>query len=152
MPSAVTENNVTLTKHKDIGNVCNKYFINISSSIQSTVKFSRNKFHDFLPDIEIDSFFINPVDKMKIKNIILSLNPLKLSNDVSNHLSELINLSFSHGVFPSILKSGKVIPTFKKESKLKCSNYLPIFLLSNIDKILEELRIIVYLNFWNPKI
>ena len=65
-------------------------------------------------------------------------NILKLlSNDISNQSSEVFNLSFSLGVFPSILKSSKVIPIFKKESKLKCSNYCPISLLSNIDKILE---------------
>ena len=59
-----------------------------------------------------------------------------LSNDISNQLSELFNLSFSLGVFPSILKSSKVIPVFKKESKLKWSIYRPISLNSNIDKIL----------------
>ena len=53
-------------------------------------------------------------------------------------MSELLNLSFSLDVFLSILKSGKVIPIFKKESKLKCSNYRTISLLSNIDKILER--------------
>ena len=49
------------------------------------------------------------------------------------------NLSFLFGVFPSILKSSKVIPIFKEESKLKCWNYPPISLLSNIDKILETI-------------
>ena len=77
VPSAVIENTVTLTKPKDIANAFNKYFINISSSIQSTTKFSRKKIHDFLPDIEINSFFIKPVDKIETKIIILSLNPLK---------------------------------------------------------------------------
>ena len=33
VPSAVIENNITLTKPKDIANAFNKYFINISSSI-----------------------------------------------------------------------------------------------------------------------
>ena len=37
-----------------------------------------------------------------------------------------------------ILKE-KVISIFKKESKLKCSNYRSISLLSNIDKILERI-------------
>ena len=128
MPSAVIENNITLTKPKDIANGFNKYFINISRSIQSTIKFSRIKFHNFLPNIEINSFLIKPVDKIETKNIILSLNPLKavspnsiltkilklLSNDISNQLPELFNLSFSHGVFPSVLKSSKVITIFKK--------------------------------------
>ena len=51
----------------------------------------------------------------------------------------IFNLSFSSGVFPSGLKIAKVIPIHKKESKLKCSNYRPISLLSNLDKILEKL-------------
>ena len=45
-----------LTKPKDIANAFNKYFKNNSSSTQSTIKFSRNKFHDFLPDIELNFF------------------------------------------------------------------------------------------------
>ena len=45
------------------------------------------------------------------------------------------------GVFPSVLKTAKVVPLFKKDSKLNYSNYHPIYLLSNIEKILENLRI-----------
>ena len=37
------------------------------------------------------------------------------------------------------LKVAEVIPIHKKNSKLECSNYRPISLLSNIDKILEKL-------------
>ena len=43
------------------------------------------------------------------------------------------------GVFPSVLKTAKVVPVFKKDSKLDYSNYCPISLLSNIEKILEKL-------------
>ena len=42
------------------------------------------------------------------------------------------------GVFPSVLKIAKVVPVFKKDSKLYYSNYHPISLLSNIEKILEK--------------
>ena len=38
------------------------------------------------------------------------------------------------GVFPSVLKTAKVVPVFKKDSKLDYSNYHPISLLSNIEK------------------
>ena len=38
------------------------------------------------------------------------------------------------GVFPSIIKTVKAVPVFKKDSKLNYSNYRPISLLSNIEK------------------
>ena len=53
------------------------------------------------------------------------------------------------GVFPSLLKTAKVVPVFKKDSKLDYSNYRPISLLSNIEKILEKLmykRLYTFLN------
>ena len=60
-------------------------------------------------------------------------------NDVSSRLTELFNLSFTCGVFPLILKTSKVIPVYKKDSELKCSNYRPVSSLSSIDKVLEKL-------------
>ena len=58
-------------------------------------------------------------------------------------------MSFTSGVFPSALKLAKVVPVYKKDSKLDFSNYRPISLLSNLDKILEKLmysRIFKFLN------
>ena len=40
------------------------------------------------------------------------------------------------GVFPSVLKTAKVVPLYKKDLKLDNSNCRPIFLLSGIEKIL----------------
>ena len=42
------------------------------------------------------------------------------------------------GVFPSVLKTAKVVPVFKKDLKLDYSNYRPIPLLSDIEKVLEK--------------
>ena len=53
------------------------------------------------------------------------------------------------GVFPSVLKTAKVVSVFKKDSELDYSNYCPISLLSNIEKILEKLmykRLYTFLN------
>ena len=53
------------------------------------------------------------------------------------------------GIFPSVLKTAKVIPVHKNDSKLDCNNYRPISLLPNIEKILEKLvynRITKFLN------
>ena len=54
-------------------------------------------------------------------------------------MAGLFNLSFLTGVFSSVLKTAKVVPVFKKDSTLGYSNYRPISLLSNIEKILEKL-------------
>ena len=64
-------------------------------------------------------------------------------------MADLFNLSFLTGVFPSVLKTAKVVPVFKKDSKLDYSNYRPISWLSNIEKILEKLmykRLYTFLN------
>ena len=108
-----------------------------------------------LPTLEetMISFFISPTDKTEMENIISSLDSNKsdgpnsiltkvlkiLKNDISTQLSEIFDISFSSGVFPSILKTAKVVPAHKKDSKLDFFNYHPISLLSNIEKNLERL-------------
>ena len=42
-------------------------------------------------------------------------------------------------ISPSVLKIAKEVPVFKKDSKLDYSNYNPISLLSNTEKIIEKL-------------
>ena len=64
-------------------------------------------------------------------------------------MADLFNLSFTTGVFPSVLKTAKVVTVFKKDSKLDYTNYHPISLLSNIEEILEKLmhkRLYTFLN------
>ena len=53
--------------------------------------------------------------------------------------ANLFNASFMTAVFLSIIKTEKVVPVFWKDSKLDYSNYHPISLLSNIERILEKL-------------
>ena len=62
-----------------------------------------------------------------------------LKQDISLQLADLFNLSFSSGSFPSLLKTAKVVPVFKKGSKLDCCNYRQISVISNVEKILEKL-------------
>ena len=74
-----------------------------------------------------------------------------LNKDISDHLAILFNQSFFSGILPSILKTNKIIPIYKKGSKLECSNYRPISLLSNFDKILERLIYNRLYNFLGKK-
>ena len=86
---------------------------------------------------------MQPTDSEEIANIISSVNINKacgpfsnpnkililLKQDIFIQLADLFKLSFSSGSFPSILKTAKVVPLFKKGSKLDCCNYHPISLL-----------------------
>ena len=66
---------------------------------------------------------------------------LKLAKDtLSEPLSELvINKSFLTAIFPNVFKIAQLFHVFKAESRIFCSNYRPISLLSNIGKIIEKL-------------
>ena len=75
-------------------------------------------------------------------------NILKLSKkEYSKPLSDMINVSFSQGAFPYILKIANVILIHKKSDKLGCNNYRPISLLYNISKIFEKSLHICLVNF-----
>ena len=140
VPFTIIEDNVSLTNPKDIADAFSNYFSNVATGIKSSIKYSRIKFFDFFPQININFFFINPTDETEIKNFILSLDPLKsvgpnsiltkilklVCKDILTQFAEFFNLSFSEGVFPSILKTCKVIPIYKKDSQLNCSNYRSI--------------------------
>ena len=64
-------------------------------------------------------------------------------------MSWISNICFLTGIHPDPLKIAKVVPIFKKGSKLLTCNYRPISLLSNINKIFEKLvfsRVYSFLN------
>ena len=87
---------------------------------------------------------MQPTDKEEIANITSSLNSNKasgpnsipyrilflLKNEISKQLADLFNLSFTTGVFPSVLKTAKVLSVFKKDSKLNYSNRLDDIIIS----------------------
>ena len=58
---------------------------------------------------------------------------------ISEPLSHLFSLSISTGVFPSKLKTSKTIPIFKAGDHTSCDNYRPIFLLSSLSKMWNDL-------------
>ena len=113
--------------------------------------------------IEIRIFiFLRPTTPEEITKIIgnfsdtkssgpnsIPVRILKLLNpEISKTISTLINRSFEMGVFPSVLKISKVIPVFKnKGSPLEVSNYRPISLLSNFEKIYEKTMYSRLMNF-----
>ena len=97
-------------------------------------------------------FFISQTTDNEIKNIIKSLSEKKSSGPCSipviilksiidiifKPLSNLINMSFTTGILPDILKSSEIIPIHKKGDTTLCNNYMPISLILNLSKNFEK--------------
>ena len=144
IPKTLTVDGTTISNPMEISNIFNNYFSSIATKTKLNISFSHKHFSDFLKNRSSISFFVNPTDKAEIEDVISSLDSNKsvgpnsipteilklLKDDISSQLSEIFNISLSSGVFPSILKTAKVIPIHKKDSKLDFSNYCPISLLS----------------------
>ena len=153
VPRTLSHGVSTTTNPCEIANVFNNYFASVAETANQNINYSHKHFSEYLKHQCNNSMFIQPTDNEEIANIISSLNinkacgPFSIPNkilillkqDISLQLADLFNLSFSSGSFPSILKTGKVVPVFKNGSKLDCCNYRPISLLSNVEKILEKL-------------
>ena len=144
LPKCLSSNGSTITNQVEISNVCNNYFATIAEKTKENINPSRKYFSHFLKNRHHNSFFLSPTSKSEMLSVISSLYsvgpnsiPIKiilklLKNDISSQLADIFNISFSTGVFPTILKVAKVVPVYKKGSKLDFSNYRPISLLSNI--------------------
>ena len=65
---------------------------------------------------------------------------------------DLFNLSCMTGVFPSVLKTAKVVPVFKKDSKLDYSNYRLTPCYQILEKILEKLTYKRLYTFFNNNV
>ena len=78
VPSTIIEDNISLTNHKDIADAFNNYFSNVATGIKSSIKYSRNKFFDFLPQINITPFSLTQLIKLKLKTLFCLLIPLDL--------------------------------------------------------------------------
>ena len=151
----------------DIANTFNTYFSSIANSIMIERKFEGDgNFLKYLPNSLPNSIVLNPSDSLEIASIIATFKSSKasgpssiptdilhyLKDEISIPLCSIINLSLKSGVHPDKLKIAIVIPIYKKGSKLLASNYRPISLLSNINKIFEKVifsRVYEFLDKFN---
>ena len=154
IPSFIEHNDSILSDDKSICESFNKYFTSIADNILNDRKYTGVKSHkDYLHNPVPNSFFIRECNPTEVEKLIASLNRSKatgpysiptniihlLKSDISIPLSKIYNLSLESGIYPETLKVAKTVPIFKKGSHHLISNYRPISLLSNLNKILEKL-------------
>ena len=143
-----------ITEPKQISNTFNDHYTTVADNILKTRKYPGNKhFTYYLKDHNSHTFMTKPTTPKEIEDLIKVSDTLKstgpnsipnkiikqISTSVSIPIANICNNSFSTGNYPNVLKISKVIPIHKKDSKLTVSNYRPISLLSNINKIIEKL-------------
>ena len=152
-PSSLIQDSKTITDQKHIAEHFNNFVTSIGKKLQKTIPPTKKHFSSFLENSNNLTFFITPTTVEEANYLISHLKAsksmgasslptkiMKQSNDIiASPLAELINKSFQSGIFPDIFKIAKVIPIFKSESRVLCSNYRSISLLSNISKSIEKL-------------
>ena len=136
-----------------IANSFNNFFANVGPNTEKNVpKVPHISPSFYLKNrVQLD-FIIAHISEQDILDIITALPikstgpasvPIKLLKLVADiivvPLCRIINLSFTTGVFPDILKVAKVIVLHKGGSTQDMNNYRPISLLSIFDKIIEKL-------------
>ena len=101
----------------------------------------------------IHSLYLSEIEPHEIDELIRDLalnkagdiygntsNIVRLGGPVLTQiLTHLFNKSIEQGVFPSALKTSKILPIHKGDSVFEMSNYRPISLLPIFSKILEKL-------------
>ena len=132
----------------------NDYFSNIGQNLASKIVLNNERaYKNYLSKSVSSSMFLEPTSHLEVKQQIYSLSSKKSSgpDEISAHflvvaanvlafpLTILFNYAFEFGIFPSCLKTAKVIPIFKSGIKTDISNYRPISILSYFSKNFEKL-------------
>ena len=148
VPSSVQWNGSSISDTTVMAEKFNEVFVSVGPKLASSI-----------PDIELhsnityndQSMFLNPVSASEIINIIRGLKNKSPGDDkitagvlkqfdyiIAPRLSDIINMSFTNGIFPDILKIAKVVPIYKEGSRDNILNYRPISILSALSKVFER--------------
>ena len=150
--------NIEISNNAQLAEIFNEHFYRLPLSLDQNLPNV-----DYCPTQFVvsnsQSLFLNPVSPHEVSNTIKTLkNSRQDINSIPVHmlkfvrdevalvLSEIINLSFTSGVFPECLKLAMVIPIYKTGVKTDVKNYRPISLLPIMSKIFEK---IIYRRLYN---
>ena len=152
--SKITVDDTSITNIEDICNSLNEYYVNVGPALAKTIKPQKKKRFK-LPEVNImESLFLTPTTEEEVMEIIKRLKPKsscghdnissklikQLGISILKPLAYIMNLSFSTGSIPDLMKKAKVIPIYKNSGGRDImKNYRPVSLLPVFSKILERL-------------
>jgi len=129
-----------------------KYSLTVAENIiienrhEDPLECLHNAFKQLFPNIKLKYTTTNEIEEiiksLKMKNSHgysgISAKILKLSMSyISSSLTYMCNKMISSGIFPIRLKLSEIHPLFRKDDKMKMSNYRPTSLLISFSKILK---------------
>ena len=157
LKASILINNKIVTDKNEISNGFNKFFSSIARNMNSKLYSSKlapnpghsKKFSHYMKNRTINSIYLSNCSDIEIESIVKELGNDKASDIpisilkkffpiISGHLANFFNSFMESGIFPDILKVGKITPVFKKGNSQLMTNYRPISLLPIIGKIFEK--------------
>ncbi|CAM1302576.1 Uncharacterised protein r2_g1254 [Pycnogonum litorale] len=155
-----------ITDQLQVSTAFNEHFTSVASTIVSKLPNCDIPLSEDITELytnrvcsglEFHQVSINDVHKVlkSLKNSFdsdpssISAKFLKDATSILPSITQLLNKCITDCEFPNELKIARVIPIFKKGSKLSCSNYRPISILNCLSKVFERIifnQIYEYIN------
>ena len=150
--NSLTIGNSTFDKPEDICNQLNIYFSEIGIRVTENIPLNNASdpmryLHGQYPDFECQ-----PTNTAEVKSIIkkikdtgpgvdnIHIKMIKICEDIlSPILVNIFNKSLANGVFPTNMKTAKIIPIFKSSNRSNPDNYRSVSILCSLSKILESI-------------
>ena len=156
----ITVEGKTLDNPLDIANEFNSFFTNAGKKIANEITPTTKLPKSYLPNDSEQKLEFSKVSQAEVVNIIqgfqskssfdregISMKLMKyVALEISHPLSHIFSLSLEQGIFPSKLKTSRIVPIHKSGKADLCDNYRPISLLSSISKVLEKIVSIKLVN------
>ena len=157
-PNHFIKDKVSINKTNEIANEFNNFFVNVGPTLANNIPEQSDSegLNEIIIKQNPNSMFIKKVHEAEILEIVQQFKNKKstdctdidmalvkeIINSIITPFTYICNQSFLNGVFPTGMKTSKVIPIFKNGDKHNFTNYRPISLLSQFSKILEKLFVL----------
>ena len=100
----------------------------------------------------LQKFAFKEMQQSEVNKLLRNLDPRKATgcdnmppkllrvaaDEITQPVTNLINMSFHQKTFPSDLKRSEISPKYKKDDSLKTTNYRPVGILKCLSKIFER--------------
>ena len=154
--------NQQITNRRVIANEFNRYFVSLAPKLNDPDAHCIiniepiQPFTAFLKQSNKSSIYLSECTSYEISELISDLEnskasdiPIKIIKRSSHIISPLLashsNDTMSKGIFPDILKVGKITPIYKKDNPELLENYRPVSTLPIFGKIFEK---VIYEPIW----